>query len=230
MPAFGILGLLEEALQPSGIRLRGVFSFGAGAGPMLSNGGTAGSVVLLGNIGGSIWPAFSAWRKTYAGNDPLDTWSKAVIGPIAQRMGATAFFPSDQPYMPFQQWAKQAEGLTASPLGILIHPIYGTWHGYRAALAFADPVGPDSVRPEPRSEPSAPCESCVGKPCLSACPVGAITLSGFDVGACRTHLFTEEGRSGCMAAGCLARNSCPVGASYRYRDEQLRFHMDALFR
>lgn len=225
MPAFGILGLLEEALQPSGIRLRGVVSFGDGAGPMLSDNRTARSLVLLGNIGGSIWPAFSAWRGTYVGDDPLDTWSKSVITPIAEELSATVFFPSDQPYMPFQQWAVRAEGLTASPLGILIHPIYGTWHGYRAALTFADPIAP-----ELRSESSAPCESCESKPCLSACPVGAISVSGFDVMACRAHLTTEEGQAGCMAAGCLARNSCPVGASYRYGDEQLRFHMDALFR
>ena len=225
MPAFGVLGALEEALQPSGIRLRGVVSFGDGAGPTLSDGKMARALVLLGNVGGSIWPAFSVWRGTYVGDDPLDTWSKAVITPIAEQLRATAFFPSDQPYMPFQQWAMRAEELTASPLGILIHPIYGTWHGYRAALAFAEPIAP-----ERRAVASAPCESCVGKPCLSTCPVGAISESGFEVGACRAHLMPEEGRTGCMVAGCLARHSCPVGAEYRYSDEQLRFHMEALFR
>lgn len=225
MPAFGVLGALEEALQPSGIRLRGVVSFGDREGPALADGRLARSLVLLGNIGGSIWPAFSAWRGAYVGDDPLDAWSKGVVTPVADRFGATAFFPSDRPYMPFQQRAIRAEGLAASPLGILIHPIYGTWHGYRAALAFAEPVAH-----VPRAEVDAPCKSCAGKPCLSACPVAAISASGFAVGACRTHLVTQEGRSGCMAVGCLARNSCPVGEAYRYSDEQLRFHMEALFR
>ncbi|MCD2173293.1 ferredoxin [Rhizobium sp. C4] len=224
MPAFGILQELESALEPSGIRLRGVVSFAEGEGPSLDEGGSALSVVLLGNVGGSIWPGFAAWRRDYFGSDPLDAWSKAVIGPVAERLGATAFYPSDPPYMPFQRWAMRAEGLKASPLGILIHPRYGLWHGYRGALAFRDDIG---TRPS-AMEPS-PCDTCAGKPCLSACPAGAISLSGFAVDPCRAHLVTAEGQAGCMSSGCVARNACPVGAGYRYPEAQLRFHMDALF-
>ncbi len=185
MPAFGVLEVLEEALETSGICLRGVVSFADGDGPVLADRSRAQSVVLLGNVGGSIWPAFSMWRGTHAGNDPLDAWSKTVIDPIAQRFGATAFYPSDPPYMPFQQWAMRAEGLKASPLGILIHPEYGLWHGYRGALAFRS-----AIPAEPPASRSSPCESCSEKPCLLTCPADAISPAGFAVGPCRTNLVT----------------------------------------
>ena len=223
MPAFGVLESLQEALRPSGIRLRGVVSFADGNGPTLDDGGRAQSLVLLGNVGGSIWPAFADWRTGYSGADPLDAWSKAVINPVAERHEATPFYPSDPPYMPFQQWAKRAEGLKASPLGILIHPQYGLWHGYRGALAFRQTIDAAPLEATP-----SPCENCIEKPCLTSCPAGAISMARFEVGRCRSHLVTAEGRLGCMKDGCAARNSCPIGAAYRYPEAQLRFHMEAL--
>ena len=32
------------------------------------------------------------------------------------------------PYWPFQQWARRAEPVHPSPIGVLIHPRYGLWH------------------------------------------------------------------------------------------------------
>lgn len=156
--------------------------------------------------------------------DPLDDWSKAIIRPVASGLGATAYFSSDPPWQPFQRWAMQAEGLKASPLGILIHPDYGLWHGYRGALGFADVLERMEVPPFSQH----PCDLCVEKPCLAACPVGAIAAAGFDLSGCRSHLRTPQGQAGCMAGGCLSRNACPVGANYRYPAEQLAFHMAAL--
>ena len=218
---------LRVALGVHGVFIRGSLSLGAGEGPFLADGGAARSVVLLGNVGGSIWQPFSRWRQLPENiwrRDPLDDWSKAIIRPIATELGATAYFPSDPPWQPFQQWAMRAEGLKASPLGILIHPEYGLWHGYRGALGFAD-----ILRDEGAPLQSAhPCDHCVGKPCLKTCPIEAVAPGGFDVQRCRSHLRTGEGQAGCMAVGCLARNACPVGASYRYPAAQLSFHMAAL--
>ena len=224
--AFSVLNEIEVALEPSGIRLRGFVRFKQGEGPVLPDGRAASTVVLLGNIGGSIWTPFSAWRSDQpdgGGDHPLDGWSKAMILPIAERFGAGTWFPSDPPYMPFQSWARIAEGLEASPLGILIHPEFGLWHGYRGALGFVD-----EFETEDTPLRSSPCNECADKPCLHSCPVGAVNDSGFEVHSCRSHLRSGEGQGGCMAVGCLARNACPVGAEYRYPPEQLRFHMDAL--
>lgn len=215
---------VRAALQPHGLFLRGTVNFTAdGDGPALEEGGPAAGLVLIGNIGGSLWASFDRWT---VGADrslhPLDDWSKAVVRPVAERFGATAFFPSDAPYQPFQQWAMRAEGLRASPLGILIHPQYGLWHGYRAALAFGHALPATAI-----PESGHPCDACREKPCLSTCPADAVSPDRFDVVRCRDHLASPEG-SPCMGAGCLARNACPIGASYRYPPGQLVFHMNAL--
>jgi hypothetical protein len=218
---------LRAALAPHGVFLRGVVSFADGeTGPVLSDGQMAKSVILIGNIGGSLWPAFQRWRDglpDHGGDNPLDAWSKTVIEPVARAFGATAYFPSDPPWQPFQQWAMRAEGLKASPLGILIHPRYGLWHGYRGALGFAQALAPAASPIHPH-----PCDHCPGRPCLSSCPAQAVLPSGFQITPCRAHLKTREGQAGCMPAGCCARNACPVGSDYRYSAEQLHFHMAAL--
>ncbi|SOC42895.1 ferredoxin [Rhizobium subbaraonis] len=220
---------IRAALRPHGLFLRGVINFAGGeAAPFLADGRRAASVALIGNVGSSIWPHFRAWQDQTpdcGGSDPLDAWSKAVIGPAANALGATAYFPSDPPWQPFQQWAMRAEGLRASPLGILIHPVYGLWHGYRGALALKHAVDAEAWAEPPGSHP---CDNCRERPCLARCPAGAVGAAGFDVPACRDHLRTNTGRKGCMTAGCIAREVCPVGAGYRYCADQLRFHMAAL--
>ena len=217
-----IPGSIVAVLGLHGILVRGVANFERGEGPLLTNGNHALAVVLLGNAGGSIWPSFRSWLRGYNGVDPLDTWSKRVIRPLAEKLGATAYFPSDPPWQPFQQWAMRAEGLKPSPLGLLIHPQFGLWHGYRGALGF-----PFEIETSSRVA-DHPCDSCVAKPCLTACPVGAVNGSSFDVPACRSYLGKEAGGKTRVASGCLARNACPVGTEFRYPPEQVKFHMQAL--
>ncbi|MGQ3209649.1 MAG: ferredoxin [Shinella sp.] len=221
------LDTIRAALEPHGLFLRGTVNFSESEpAPKLADGSRAASIVLIGNIGSSLWPAFSRWRgerPDHGGRDSLDTWSTEVIRTIAASAEATAWFPSDPPWQPFQQWAMRAEGLKASPLGILIHPVYGLWHGYRGALGFAEPVEDVPAVAAPH-----PCDHCPDKPCLTTCPAGAVRPAIFDVSACRGHLRSPEGQGGCMGSGCLARAACPVGAAYRYNDSQLRFHMAAL--
>jgi hypothetical protein len=221
-----LLQTLRAALEPHGLFLRGTVNFAPGeAAPLLGGGEPTASVVLIGNIGGSIWKPFTTWREgepSRGGSDPLDNWSKRVIGPVAEVVAATAYFPSDPPWQPFQQWAMRAEGLEPSPLGILIHPHYGLWHGYRGALGF------DRALPQTGSVMAGhPCEICEAKPCISACPADALASGTFEVGRCRAHLKAEAA-GGCLARGCLSRDACPVGWDYRYSPAQLSFHMAAL--
>jgi epoxyqueuosine reductase QueG len=112
-----------------------------------------------------------------------------------------------------------------SPIGLLIHPDHGLWHAYRAALLLDEP--PAGL--PPRVDRPVPCATCIGRPCLSACPTDAHSDAGFDVTACEGHL-----RSGaaphCMQIGCRSRDGCPVGRESRFPAEQVRFHMQAFLR
>lgn len=226
--ASSLIDTIRAALRPHGLFLRGSLRFDRD-GPVLANGRRASALTLVGNIGGSLWSAFDEWRNALGSNeelDPLDQWSKAVLRPLAQVIKATAFFPSDPPWQPFQQWAMRAEALRASPLGILIHPEYGLWHGYRGAFAFEDV--PDGFQAGMAAGPH-PCDTCIERPCLAACSAGAIREDGFHYIPCRSFLGRTEGAT-CLEDGCLARAACPVGVDYQYPPEQIRFHMSALKR
>lgn len=235
MPGAGEFRALEVALAETGLCPRGWLFPQKDTAPGLASGDAVSAICLVGHVGGGYWRVFEAWRKNHSGiRDPLDAWSKAVITPLATAAGGEAVFPSDTPWHPFQTWAMAAEGLKPSPLGMLIHPGYGLWHGYRGAILFGGPAVARLGLPAPvesgdgrAAAPVHPCDGCVDRPCLSACPVGAFSPDGFEVGACRAYLKTDAGQQGCMRAGCAARDACPVGRQHRYGGAQIRFHMAA---
>ena len=181
------------------------------------------TIVLIGNLGGSFWPTFR--NSGFEDNHALDRWTKHVIDPIAEKNGGLPLYPSVKPYQPFQRWAKKAEGLEASPLGLLMHPEYGLWQAYRAALVFFN------VRELPPSPTTAPhaCATCADKPCLNTCPVGAYSNEGYDVVVCREHV-RENPHGHCATKGCLARQACPVATDHHYSEDQQRFHMKAFLK
>jgi hypothetical protein len=155
----------------------------------------------------------------------LDDWTRRVVVPVAERFGARAAFPSDgPPWLPFQRWAMRAEGVRASPLGVLIHPDFGLWHAYRAALVFdrALDLAPAPLR-------AHPCDTCADRPCLTACPVGAVTAEAYAVDKCAQHVAGGAGEA-CRSIGCLARRACPVGAGQVYPERAMAFHMAAFLR
>ncbi|HTV49607.1 MAG TPA: hypothetical protein VME21_00375 [Steroidobacteraceae bacterium] len=213
------------AAEVAGLACRGGFHPGrADEVPSLSDGTQPATVILLGFAGASHWERFSGSPELGDGDaDPLDRWSKRIIGELSKRFEATALYPTGPPWLPFQRWAQRAEGLRASPLGILIHPRFGLWHAYRGALALRERIG------VPLLQGAHPCDDCAERPCLSACPVGAVRARGFDQGRCAERLAAPDGHP-CRSAGCIARASCPVGAEFRYGVEQSAFHMRALLR
>jgi ferredoxin len=217
------LAEIEGALTDAGLAARGAFHPAPGDGvPVATAGSPARTVVLAGNAGPRMWERFSACR----GARPLtlDAWSETVLGELAARLEARAVFPFQRPWLPFQRWAMAAEPCHPSPLGLLVHPRYGLWHAYRGALLFAARIElPQRARAE------SPCATCVSQPCLSACPAGAFSPSGYDVPACARHLARTP-EPACMDVGCLARHACPVGGAYRYAPGQARFHMQSFLR
>jgi hypothetical protein len=206
---------LARALIPLGLIPRGGFRVW----PEDGLGGLS-VVVLVGNAGPALWPAFSAGRR--AEPDPLDAWVARSLAPVARRLGARLVMPNDgPPHAPFQRWAMRAEPVYPSPLGLLIHPVYGLWHAYRAALLFATEIDLPA-----RADGVSPCDTCPDRPCLSACPVGAFDGIGYDVAACRAHAGGPGGGM-CRSGGCLARHACPVGRDHAYGPAQQAYHMAA---
>ncbi len=181
------------------------------------------TLLLFGFVGAAQWPAFAASPEALDGKrHPLDRWSRRVLIALGAQYAAMPLFPFEgPPYWPFQAWARRAEPVFPSPLGMLIHPSYGLSHSYRGALAFASEIELPAV-----TMLVSPCESCISKPCLTACPVEAFSMTSYDVDACAGWLRTDEGGD-CLGGGCLARRACPVGADYAQAPEQARFHMKA---
>jgi hypothetical protein len=181
------------------------------------------TIALIGVVGSRGWDPFAASPEALDGRDhPLDRYSRRVVGGLADELRAVALYPfGGPPYWPFQQWARRAEPVHPSPLGLLVHPTYGLWHSYRGALGFQEALALTQFDAQP-----SPCESCRGRPCLGACPVGAFVVGGYDVPACVAHLRNAAGAD-CMGRGCLARRVCPVGAAHAQGAAQASFTMRA---
>ena len=209
------LGALKAEVRKHGLIVMGVLP------PQLC--GEDGSLVLLGT-GDGFWPIFSASEeKTDGQSDPLDRWSKRVIGKLATAHEATCSFPSDgPPYPPFIDWALKSGRFHSSPVGMMVHDRAGLMVSIRGALHFQLDLGVDAI-----FQPS-PCDSCTDQPCRTTCPVDALG-SQYDVLACKTWITTPEG-SDCLTQGCLARRSCPVSQSHRRDPSQSAFHMEAFLR
>jgi epoxyqueuosine reductase QueG len=177
-------------------------------------------VILIGNAGPDMFRRFA--RERDPASHAMDDWTRDVVSALARDLDAQALYPFDMnPPWPFLSWARRGGAGHISPLGLNIHPSYGLWHAYRAALLFPVEFDISVQSPGPH-----PCESCAAKPCLSACPVHAFDGTSYDVPACASHIATPAGET-CMMHGCLARHACPMGKNYTYAPAQAAFHMRA---
>jgi hypothetical protein len=180
---------------------------------------SAKTLIMIGNIGSALWATAGEYLRHSTRRHPLDHWTRSHLGQLAAKVSAHIIYPFDgPPFAPFQRWAVRCEAVAPSPIGPLIHPDYGLWHAYRAALVF------DTELELPDKEDAAsPCDACLDKPCTNSCPVGALGMHRYDVPVCSAHLATPGNR--CMAHSCLARLACPVGRQYVYSIEMGQFHM-----
>lgn len=180
-------------------------------------------LALIGSTGPSIWPILVRSPEYGDGQpDPLDRYTRRVLTGIAGRLGCKALFPFEgPPYHPFQQWALACGSFSRSPMGVLAHYDYGPWSGFRAVFLSRQALAPGTP-----SERPGPCEACEEKPCIAACPAGALSLeAGYDVPKCRLHL--EKDRTPGCWTGCLARRACPIGQDHRQTPDNARFHMES---
>lgn len=206
---------IDAAARTEGLALRGAFHPAPGDGAPENSG----TLLLLGPDEPRFWPLFSTSSEYLDGNpEPMDRWSKRVIGGLAKRLGGMAVFPSDgPPYPSFFAWAQASGTAFASPPGLLVHPRAGLLISYRGAISL-----PRKLPLAPR--PASPCTTCP-QPCRTACPVEALGSGApYDVDACQRHLRSPEGTE-CRTGGCLVRRACPASGLMQRQPAQAAFHM-----
>src|SRR5215475_9653176 len=110
---------IEQALAPYGLAIRGGFHPEPDDGVPALKGGPCRTMLLVGNLGGALWPAFSA-SPEYTDGAPhsLDRWTRRIVEALAPSLeaGARALFPfGGPPWLPFQRWAMKADCVSPSP-------------------------------------------------------------------------------------------------------------------
>ena len=175
------------------------------------------TVLMLGP-GPGFWPHLTAQVEWDGKPDPVERWSRRVIGHLACDLGAKALFPfGGPPSHPFHQWALRTGAVWDSPVRLLVHGQQGLMVSFRGALAMRQALDLPAA-------PASPCDTCTTKPCLTACPPRALTGAGYDVPACHAYLETVPGQD-CLSRGCAARRACPVSQRYDRMPEQSAWHM-----
>lgn len=175
-------------------------------------------VVIVANGGRSLWPRFRASEEARAVRDPLDRYTRRVLGEAAATCdpaAAVALYTDRraETYLPMMALAQRAGLGVPSRLGVLIHPEYGPWLAIRGLLFV--PFEVESGEPLDY----APCVGCPA-PCATACHGGVVGADGVDVEGCfRTKLLKRACR-----ADCDARRACVVGPEHTYPDEQIEHH------
>ena len=180
-----------------------------------------GETIMLLGPGRDFWEAVQTAPEMQDGApDPFDRWSTRVITGLAQRVNASPVFPfGGPPYAPFLGWALASRRAWSSPIGMLVHDEAGLMVSFRGALRLP---GEMDLPPPPAA---APCATCAGRPCTTACPVGALSDQHFyKVETCHAYLDTRDGQD-CMTAGCIARRACPVSQAFDRPAAQSALHM-----
>lgn len=232
---------LKDVLLPSGLNLTGATSVAAYEAlvppqyhvtALLPQ---AKTIVVIGNGGGEFWRGFRAYCDQHPDylherEHPLDDYTVEIIEkaltPQLQRVGAVYRY-----VYPFRFWTEpvsfmhlaRAAGLAGpSILGVVIHPHYGPWIALRAAVL----VDQELDAPPP-AKGFNPCPTCVERPCVAACPAGAIDPEqGWDIPACvrRRLRITAD----CVDY-CRARFDCIYGREHRYPLDELQYHQRRSF-
>ena len=159
------------------------------------------------------------WNNvTLDGQDPIDSFSLKHINAFMGRIDVADYeilYPGAG--LDLLAIGEKLRWYDVSPMGIGIHAEFGTWFAFRAVVAANTGFAESS-----QVKVASPCESCMDKPCVSSCPVGAVRRDApFQLQTCIEER-TREG-SACQYQ-CLARLACPVGSQHQYAADQLRYH------
>ncbi len=231
---------LARALAPFGLNLIGVTTpraydalvpAGHRLGPAV-----AGAIVVIGNGGDAFWAAYRAHVASHpedvAVAHPLDAFTTQVMErhalPVAERLGVHPRlqlpFATTAPALSFVHLAEAAGLGRRGLLGVLIHPEFGPWMALRGALLVD--AAADAARPAAGFDP---CPTCRDRPCITACPAGAVASpTGWNVPGCIDFRVACGGDNPCLDR-CHARVACVYGRRHRYPDDALAHHQARAF-
>ena len=179
-------------------------------------------LLFVGHGGRALWRRIEAMRASLPPDHPIDAYSTQVVRDALRACypGAHSTFVYPQPLgaplaVDLQQLGALAGWHHPAPFRVGINAIWGPWFAYRALVLTDAPL-----MPTPRVELGAPCASCSGRPCLAACPAGALDADAacFDLARCLEYRLAPDSR---CALSCLARLACPVAVEHRYEEAQL---------
>ena len=175
-------------------------------------------LVVIGHAGRRLWEVLADERQGTP--DPVDTFSirhtTCFAETYLQDEAWQLLYPADI-FFPLNELGELAGWGKASPLFLGIHPEYGLWWAYRTVFltSLALPVSAPAAQ-------AHPCDSCLSKPCISACPASALSVAeAFNVYACADYRAQSESYCGRQ---CIARQACPVGKAHQYTREQINYH------
>ena len=144
--------------------------------------------------------------------NPIDEYTEARIGFATAALGRSTLVSfvhvTDPAPLPIQRMAQSGGLAFLSPSHLSIHPTYGPWIAFRAAIVVDDDELPPASAPG-----DSPCTGC-SRPCLPALEAA--------VASTRDPTVTSLGEAWPLWA--KVRDVCPVGRAHRYGDDQIRYH------
>jgi hypothetical protein len=186
------------------------------------------SIVVIGNGGGAFWQVFKDYAADNPGwferDNPLDDFTREVVEkeivlPVRNTDARciTVYPFGSGSTLNFMQLAMLAGLAGPSIIGVVVHPVFGPWIAFRAALLLDREINHpgDAIDFDP-------CPTCKTRSCINACPAAAVSFPmGWDIPKCLTHRV--EAHPDC-ADGCHARVACVLGPDECYPHDELAYH------
>lgn len=206
-----------SALDTAGLNLQAVFDLAALPAEMRAQLDPAHRyrrLILIGHGGRALWEQVKV--AGLASAHPIDEFTTATVEAwLARQLPAAAhvlLYPGDGP-VGLQALGRLAGWHHESPFRVGVNADWGSWFAYRAVVL----VDADLPATAPMTGES-PCASCTDKPCVAACPAGALDAPEFSLQKCIA--YRKQPDSLCRIT-CVARTSCPVRPEHRYDDAQI---------
>jgi len=216
-----------SALDERGLNLQAVLAWDAlsvEVREMLTSQGVDGThysrLLLIGHGGQRLWQVLQA-SDFCQRSEPVDSYSVDVVqrwfDVACPDVDCEIIYPASGQLVPLQRLGVQAGWHHDSPFRLGINTRWGSWFAYRVVVLFDcdwSPTTPESW--------GSPCDVCVHKPCIPACPVDALTNVDM-LRQCTQYRLLED--SVC-AGQCLSRLACPATSEHHYIPEQLHYHYE----